>query len=356
MFLGIMILALFAGFRDIAVGIDTKATIEQFFLPAQRYNSLSDIFENLSYIKEPIYTIISFFLLKISEDYFVFLFTMQLLVLIPIAIVAYNERTVTCMANVMLIYMFLFYQLSFNLIRQSIAAAFLLLAFERFNQKKYIRMVIDIAFTLAFHSSAIIGIGIYIVIYIMYTNPNKVIRVATGIVATAMISLMLLRWQQVATWLVENNSTLGRYGTYVNVFSNQSGNATWFKLRTRTILDEGLRFIAMLIPFIYIIRRKLQDQVLNIYKIGIAISFIMYSAFVILFRSYMGLRITIWLDYMMIPCFALLCSFEHKSIVVKDSKLLYNFTNSIPILFCLGYNFLIYMWAEYCNTVPYIIK
>lgn len=354
---GILVLALFAGFRNIAVGIDTKDTIEQFFLPARRYNSLSDIIKNISNIKEPIYTIISYFLFKISEENFIFLFVMQLLVIIPIAIVAYNERISYPIANTMLIYMLLFYQLSFNLIRQSIAAAFLILALERFKQKKFFKMGIDVVLTLAFHSSGIIGIGIFIFIYIIYNSPNKTFRRITGIIASIVIVLMVLRWKQIAGWLVGNTSALGRYGTYVNVFSNQSGNATWFRLRTRTVLDEILRLIGVAIPFWYIAKRKIQDnQMMNMYKSGLAISFFIYSAFVILFKSYMGIRITIWLDYLWIPCFAFLCSREFKSISIRKGKILYNFYNSIPILFCIAYNFIIFMWAQYCDTVPYIIK
>lgn len=153
-----------AGLRADTVGTDTNA------YPLNLYNtslesSLSETYESLSFNMEPLFIVLGWATTKIFGDFHVTLFVYQLATVLPIL---YCLMTLTprSIGLGLVVYGFIFFPYSLNIVRQSISTAFLLLAITYALRGKYVRCAISVAVATGFHTTGLLGIAAIIVILV----------------------------------------------------------------------------------------------------------------------------------------------------------------------------------------------
>ena len=355
--LGVLILSYFASIRGVAVGWDTYDTVNTNFNKLKYYNSFSSLWSNRDKIKEPIYWVISYIIQIVTDDSRVFLFVLQLLTVGPIAIVAYENRKKCSISIVMVAYMFLFYQVSLNIIRQSVSAAFLLLAASKLLNKSYFKAAIFGLVALLMHNSGILGIVLFFAIFIIVGNENTKVRIYTMTMCVCVGIVVLVFWQSIFNYLAETNVLRGNYDSYISIMSGEE-YSKYTVFSSRNIVFEALRFIGIIILlFVLQGNHSASDRDVRILKYSIVVSFVMYSIINLVLKSYLADRMSMFLDYMQL----LLCSYyapkRINTDIIGPSSVI-----SIPktgvryfLVFCFVFNIIVFMYYNYGHTLPFVL-
>lgn len=352
---GVILLSFFACLRAGDVGWDTADTVNARFERVKNYNSIASLMANRDRIKEPIYWLISYFIMKFTSSSRVFLFIVQLLTAGPIAKVAYDKRKEIPVSIIMFAYMMLLYQMSFNIIRESVAAALLLLAYTRFMRKSFVSAAIYAVLCCLFHNSGIIGVAMIILLYFMTSNHSIYLRI--GVIVTYVIAgfLALTYRHLIFAWLQETELVGSAYNDYLQIFSgNVESRFTTF--RYRNIVIEALRIIGTLfILFTLKGEHTGSEQDVRLIKYASVLSLAIYTVFVTVFNSTLGHRITIYLDYLTILLYAYYFpkslftekKIAHGRIVIPKTGIRFS------LLYCVLFNVAVYMIINFGHTLPY---
>lgn len=164
-----------AGVRDLSIGTDVKVYIEPLFRVAKYFNSFSSYINNTgSEVRDLLYLLLTFFCSKNSSNIFLLFFMTQLLTITPIYITLLkrNDNSGSVILGIFIYFMF-FYNLSFNMARQSIAISFSLLSMSYFIDNKKYKALILFLISYLFHSSCIVMIGAYILYNLFKKNDNN---------------------------------------------------------------------------------------------------------------------------------------------------------------------------------------
>ena len=166
--LGLIVPSILAGIRDISMGTDVKVYILPLFLGAGSFDSFFKfVLYKQSSISDLLYLLLTYICRIISTDYFLLFFMITFLSMITIYIALLIDNNVEKQtekksdSNIllgMLIYFLFMYNSTFNMARQSIAIAFIILGFSflRNNRKK--SCYISILIASMFHNTSLITI------------------------------------------------------------------------------------------------------------------------------------------------------------------------------------------------------
>lgn len=172
---------LIAGLRAITIGTDVKMYVEPLYKLAYEaadfaayrqagYNSWRYMHV---YEFEALFSIIIYIVAKVFKSFQVNLFVIELLVIGPVfgALVNIKKKIPTfsiCMG--MLMFYTMFYNVSLNLMRQSIAMAFILLAFSFLILEKRGWAIFAAVLAFGFHKTALLGLVVYVVYWFIHSN------------------------------------------------------------------------------------------------------------------------------------------------------------------------------------------
>ena len=355
---GVVVLSLFAGLRNSAVGTDTAATVVGRFERVKYFNSLSNLMSRRDFIKEPIYWIISYFIRKVTNSSRVFLFIIQFLTVGPIALLAYENRKVLPVSIMMTVYMMLFYQLSFNIIRQSVAAAILLLAYSKLEKKAYIPAIILSILCCLFHNSGFIGVGLILFVFLLTHIKRTSVRGIILVVYIVLGIFFLITWKSIASWFVEEDFVNGSYDTYFDILSGEV-ESKFIKFRYRSFITEVLR-IACTVMVMSVLKGECSGEKAEIrmLKYSNLLSLIIFSILTVGFNTTLAYRATLYLDYLQIILFALYFpkrvfekrDYSHGLIVIPRTGVQY------CLIYCTVFNFVVYMLINFGHTLPYYLS
>lgn len=181
-FLGISALALLipcliAGLRAENIGTDVTVYVKQLTRCALVSDDLKDYFNcywyaewrNL-YVKdyELGFSFLVYVVANIAKNMGAVLFAIQALTVLPIYIALSRNRQKMPVWFGMLLYYFLFYNSTLNMMRQWIAMGFLLLAFQLLLEKRGWLTAVFTAVAFLFHTSAILAVPIYLVYFLVW--------------------------------------------------------------------------------------------------------------------------------------------------------------------------------------------
>lgn len=170
--IAIILLCLLAGFRAQSIGTDTAGYIQPMIKGAISSENIKDFFQ-YSWISgfstktvlnyEIGYTLFVYFISSLFKSIVVTQSALELLAILPIYFAIREKKDIPIWLG-MLVFMLQFYNGSFNLIRQTIAMAFMLLGVTYWINDKRKKFVISFVCAVLFHTSGLIGI-IIIVLY-----------------------------------------------------------------------------------------------------------------------------------------------------------------------------------------------
>ena len=152
----ILILSLLAGLRALNVGRDLRVYVISSFNNSRNFGSIINYLKYYNF-KEPLYYTLNYLVYKYNGNINFLLFVIQLIISSVIYYIAYkeSENNNGTFSIYIFSYIIIWYNTSFNIVRQSLAIAIMLLSFKSLienNDKKFILLTF-LAFL--FHSSAI---------------------------------------------------------------------------------------------------------------------------------------------------------------------------------------------------------
>lgn len=171
--IGILIPCVLAALRGLKVGMDMGYVVPNIM----GGSSLSEhgfwgYFNNM-----PVDTEIGFaYLMYIGNVYRSFglpFFIIQLLIIVPIYFMLTKYRNKLSVTLGMLVYYFLFYNLSLCIIRGSVAMSVMPLVFYYIKQRKYLKSILLLLYALSFHNSALFVFVVGLYIHFIMTAKNK---------------------------------------------------------------------------------------------------------------------------------------------------------------------------------------
>lgn len=329
---------LLAGLRADTVGTDVQVYAKPVFnAAAQRsFSEINDFYLSI----EVGYRALALLVSRMTDDFGVFLALSQLAVILPVYIIAYKRRRITPMWVTMAIYLCLFYCASFNLMRQCISAALLLLAIQLFEEKKYFRTLICILIGMLFHGSILIGVAVFAISYLVARFKKASTQWILIILMSLSIVVLFSLWQQILSWAIDIGLLPEKYNTYLRIFSGSysASQSYYFELTVSNYIEVAYRLLFALLGILYVrkaIRREIAKDVMMHVTVVIICALVESITMLILHSSY-GLRI-VWNNefslLMMLPALLNKKSFSLKKTSIRTIVVVL----SVVSFFGLGY-------------------
>lgn len=351
--ISILIPCLLAGFRFEEIGTDVRVYVKPLYNCALKAKSFSDYlnfswFSSWKYQNVSSYEIGFNFLVytitKIFSSLQAVLFFIQLFTIVPVYLgickfKELNNKRWLAMA----VYYLLLFNLSLNMMRQSIGMAILFYGISCLlnNKNGKFKFFLSIVFATLFHTSSLMGIIIYISyvlinksqkIYLIYNTDSKRIPFSNVIlVILAIISAIAVFTPSILIGILKLIG-LGRYGGYI------SGNVNFS-------LNKLIRILPILIIFI-VIYKSYMKEFKNAYFYVLMFIFDFITAQFASASDY-GVRISFIFQIYAIIGYPMLC-------IVSKKKSLNKILSFLLILYLLFYWYFYYVFGGANQTVPYI--
>ena len=347
----LLIPCLIAGLRDKCIGTDVQTYLSQMTDAAISAENFSDymttrwfmIWRNLYVSDYEIgFSTTVYIVAKLFRNIYAVQFVIQGLVIVPICYSLYkNNQTQNSLCWVgILTYYFMFFNSSLNLMRQSIAMAFIFLAFTFFENKNNKICCFFTIVAVLFHTSAVIGILIYFIYN--YVNAEKKVDVSESVhdeqrkninmMVVILVGFVIVVGTGIATKILSSIG-LSKYVGYI------SGNIMFMP---NQILSRLPAILILLYAMLYAKRKNRTFQNFQFY-FTMMIFDVLLAQFTSV-NSFAG-RIGMYFSQFEMLAFPAIC---------------YETRNKKIIQFCLIGYMLFYWWFFYVlngvnSTVPYVL-
>lgn len=205
--IALLIPCLIAGLRAQNVGTDVMVYAKNLTNSAIQADSVGEYFRSYWYLDwrnmyvqdiEPAFSLLVYLVAKLTNSLGAVLFAIQAVTILPIyAALARNRKNAPVWLG-MLIFYFLYYNATLNLMRQWMALSFLLLAYQMLRERKPVLTVLFCAVAFLFHFSAVIVIAVYGIYWLLWVcrrnyiaHQNLQIQVSSALAVTLFAAAML---------------------------------------------------------------------------------------------------------------------------------------------------------------------
>ena len=337
----VLLPCLLAGVRAETVGVDVTVYADKAFDSMRNVNGILGALQRNEDF-EIGYKLLAYFSNQISPNFGVFLFFTELMIILTIYIVAYRRSPRIPVSSTIIVFLLFFYCATFNIMRQSIAAAFLVLGYQFYEEKKYIRTILCLVIANLFHSSTIIGIFLLVISVIMGKEKNyNVLLIKTGIISVGILVLFTI-WTNLANFLISNSIIPERYEIYLAVFTGQiSGKYSYY---FQIMLDDYFGLFCRLVVTLVLIafgKKMIKDNSnASVYWISYIFSFLINASVMMVIHSTYGMRIAWFTEFSLI--------FVLPEILAKSNKTndIMSLRNVLTVVSALMYfsGFIIFGW------------
>lgn len=347
--LAIFILCLFSALRAPTVGTDTSTYLTRYSLALQ-YDFFSysmSVWEG----KEIGFVGLTYILAHFTNgNIFVFLFVLQMLSTIPIYIAVSKHEEKISFSGAMFCYLLIYYPMSFNIIRQAIAAAFILLSYSELkNNKRYLSLFL-LLLSITFHQSAIIGILLILSIIIPDKIKNALVRKIFILGLIMLLIAFVMDVNGIASYFLSGDGFLSttKLASYFTRYQSGMLGDYLLTIDKFAIREIAFKVLFLVIPLL-VTKNHPNKNAMKEYRMFITLSLVINVIVVLLFHSSYGYRITLYLDIMNILYFAhVFYVNSHKGFVVSKG-----FLATSLLVVC--YFLFIYIGISAHDVIPYYI-
>lgn len=225
-----------AGMRDVSIGADTSGYVSTLFDTAHQSNNIFEYYNSTFYYEwhsEPVinfdfaYTLLAYACAKIFGTFSSFLFFSELLTILPIvaALILYKRYFNINLTLSVLMFYFLYYNTTFNAVRQWLSIGFAFLAVAHLCTDKRKHKIFRYAFIAPFfHKSGLIGILLIIFYWLINRIRGKNVRIGNliikkdnvKVIEIIILSIVLLLSMSALIVPILSGVGLGRYIGYVS--------------------------------------------------------------------------------------------------------------------------------------------
>lgn len=262
--------SLLAGFRDYSIGTDVSVYGNIWFNIAVKTPSF------LNYINWAtsssigfLYALFNYVVARFTNNPHFFYFWYSFIEIAIVVFTLKKNRDLVSLPIGMAIFLFLFFNLSLNILRQGMSLVILLYGFSYIRQKNLIKYTICLLIAYLFHNTALIGI----LVYLIYNYSNKKPRIVYQLIIVLVTLVIICGFTQIQSYLLNVNILDQRYSTYLNnsnlvrggflthlflfcfptlmlYFFNKSENNTFYGLRMIVIVSALLSILNLKIAFL----------------------------------------------------------------------------------------------------------
>ncbi|MFQ6819637.1 MAG: EpsG family protein [Blautia sp.] len=351
--IAVSILCLAASLRDIEVGSDTIRYYE-YYETALGYSSFKNYYSRFQIQGVEIgYLFFCFVLSRLHLPVEFMSFILEALIVVPVFFYALKKRNIRPAWTYMAVFIFVFYNVSYNATRQLVALSFLLLAYYSLIEKgKLIPCILYSALALSFHRSAFIGI-VFIIIGVIYKNIKiSVLRQIGLLCGFIVLALSPFYFDRIFDLLYSLGMISNRNSFYMEVFTGTTGNSMFEGLGINGYASILFRVLFLILPFIFLYKSKemLSDDAKAVTVIVI-IGVVFYASAALAFNTIHIYRITMYSEIFWIPYFARLYTANSK----KGGMYKVNIRNIIFVFFLFAYWYLTFIVFNYHQTSNYFM-
>ena len=175
-FLAIMIPAVMGGLR--ACGVDIGAYAWPGYIRSMRASSFSELYPNgislsmLGIGLELGWNLVTYYSTKLFENIHWNLFMYQLITITCFYIGAWKHRKSAPLWLIMLMFFFIEYNHTYNIMRQSVACAIIFMEIDVLEERKYLQFFLWIIVAAWFHTSVVICVIYMLLLHLVITSPT----------------------------------------------------------------------------------------------------------------------------------------------------------------------------------------
>ena len=326
--LAILLPTLLAAFRNESIGTDTLYYIKDTFMRACTYDSWISFIQSSDI--EIGYLLINFIVSRITHNIHVLYFVLQFIIQFLIFKACTKMKNQVPVWFSYLSFLLLYYNRSLNMCRQTIALSMVLYAYQYLKDRKFLKGGLLVFSSLLFHTSAIIGIFIYIFMLLIPNNKQKTFVLKLLIYIVLLVAI--LGYNNILLFLIDHGILSSRYTYYL---ADINGNIIW--------VDYALKlgiFAISLFLYKFLIQKK-ENRTLIYFLL---IDFTIYH---LGFVANYAQRISYYFGYFnifLIPQFSQCFQGQKQKIMVRSMV--------IGILIVYWYLYYAYLGAD--ATVPYV--
>lgn len=318
--LAILILCFLAAFRADSVGVDTAVYPDSFLRLAHSYSNFpAFLADQNGPSDEPLGALLVWLCSRITTEKALLLFWYQFFTVVPTYIALYKLRDRVSITVGMAVYLFFFFNNSLNMMRQSIACAFLLLAFAFLMRDRHLNFsfIIFSIVAILFHNSGIYGFVLLSGASLVGLLRKRALRVLLYLA----IILSPLYLGQIAQALVANGVGGDQMRTYVEIFIYHTFDKDWF-VNPFSIVSIGylavyswLVFLPRLLEVFFAAKgngNRISLDGSNSWLWGYlrtlnTTGYLLYIVLLFSMQTMYGIRFSIYYDFMLIIALGLSC-------------------------------------------------
>lgn len=235
-FIAILVPSVIAGIRGITVGSDTGGYVQRSFNEALINGSLAGFLETSEKL-ETGYRIFTYIIAKVFGDIHWLFFIHQFIICLIVYKVAYDRREKIPMYMVMVVYYTIFYSISLNLARQSLAIAIILYSIKFMENRKYIKTLLLLLLAIQFHSSAIFAVFLYFIIFVNQIKIKPKSKIMIFFMIICLLIGIIISYEQILYFMTFNISIIpAKFYNYLNSkYALDTINVSAFEISFKSI-------------------------------------------------------------------------------------------------------------------------
>ena len=311
-FIGLLLPCVMAAMRDISIGSDTRGYIHKLYLFASKSSNIKEFF-NTAFImyaqKDYLYLIITYIMGHFGLGFNMLLFIYEILIVFPIYF-TFKKLKFTKYEIIigLLSFYLIFYNVTFNMLRQSIAISFIVLAFAFYlkNSSKFDKILayLFILISIEFHSTALFIIPFFWMYRLYMTEKIKTkYKIGFSVILNVMSLIFVVFYESILTFI-------GKSGIYKLAL-------LYLERYSYKNFSFYQAFINLLIIIIIVISKKKFNKNSYIFLISLSIINMLISSGLGYFIQY-SQRIMLYIQYILLFCFIpkIAMKFDKKNIVI----------------------------------------
>lgn len=354
LFIGIFLPAFLAGCRADIIGTDVRNYVEPIQIYASGMSRFTEYINgNIVLLSgdafsriEKGYSTFVFLISRINKSLFLNLFITQFLIigLTVIGLVKFKKYINISLSFSMFLYYMLFFNISLNLVRQSIAMAIIFCAFPFLLENKWLQFLISIFIATLFHRTAIIGLIVFI-LYLVLIRDVQIRKIKFG------EKTLCIKWKQLISGFIVLLAAIILIGSssILNPILHLLNLSNFGLLYSKGFGSFSLSQTLIRLPFLFLLIfswKKMENDNLKYFYFVLTVIDILFSQ--MSGGSSIILRISYYLSIFYIYAIP-------NEIEVWSSRRRI-MLQGIFIIGCLSYWYYMFVLNNYNETVPFIFN
>lgn len=206
----VLLPAILAGIRADTVGSDTSGYIKSIHDMCVRNVDWNFVIS--AYQCELGYYFFNYIITRISDSFQIALFIIQVLILAPVLIACKDNEDLIEPHISYLIFLFLFYNRSLNMCRQSIAISICMFSVRFVRKQEFLKFLLCILLAMSMHRIAIVFLIVYFIFYLLQKKDRVIYKILIISIAVG----LLLFYKTIVNKIIGMGYLTTRYLYYVN--------------------------------------------------------------------------------------------------------------------------------------------